>query len=65
MLGDFALRYGYQSYILTNMSDLVKNRCDKCDLEMEALKGAHVWCGSCGQLMIPFASENMEEISNG
>ena len=60
-----ALRYGYQSYILSDMSNLVKNRCEKCDVEMEALKGAHVWCGSCGHLMIPFASENMEEISNG
>jgi len=60
-----ALRYGYQSYILSDMSNLVKNRCEKCDLEIEALKGAHVWCGSCGHLMKTCASESMEEMSNG
>jgi DNA-directed RNA polymerase subunit RPC12/RpoP len=47
------------------MSELVKNRCNDCDKEIEALRGAHVWCGTCGHLMKPFASESMEEMSNG
>jgi len=61
-----ALRHSYQSYILTDMSNLVNNRCEDCDKEMEALEGAHVWCGSCGHLMTPLVSHNnMEEMSNG
>jgi len=56
----------YAWYILSSMSELVKNRCNDCDKEMEALKGAHVWCGTCGQLMATVASQhNMEEMSNG
>jgi len=48
------------------MSNLVNNRCEDCDKEMEALEGAHVWCGSCGHLMTPLVSHNnMEEMSNG
>jgi len=54
----------YAWYILSSMSDLVKNRCNDCDKEMEALRGAHVWCGTCGQLMTPLALVDMED-SNG